>query len=136
MLIGRGGLIRKCGRGGVELVPPCPECVATRPKKSATLAIIARDIDRLTERWDAESVPRAVASVAPEVGYWREPRPLPLAVLIRRGLTIQCRELKEVWAKKNYGKLFGPVSMSLPNIKGSVSISEHFWISRYRTLYW
>ena len=31
---------------------------------------------------DAESVPRAVASVAPEVGYWRESRSLPLAVLI------------------------------------------------------
>ena len=31
---------------------------------------------------DTESVPRAVASVAPEVGYWRESRSLPLAVLI------------------------------------------------------
>jgi hypothetical protein len=30
MLISRGRLVRKCGRGGVELVPPCPECVATR----------------------------------------------------------------------------------------------------------
>src|SRR5262252_828218 len=30
------------------------------------------------------SVPRAVASVAPEVGYWREPRSLPFAVLIQR----------------------------------------------------
>jgi hypothetical protein len=30
MLISRGRLIRKCGRSGVELVPPCPECVATR----------------------------------------------------------------------------------------------------------
>ena len=49
---------------------------------------IARDIDRLTGHWDAGSVPRAVASVAPEVGYWREPRSLPLAVLIRRVLTM------------------------------------------------
>jgi len=48
---------------------------------------IARNIDRLTEHWDAESVPRAVASEAPEVGHWRRPRSLPLAVLIRRGLT-------------------------------------------------
>jgi hypothetical protein len=31
---------------------------------------------------DAESAPRAVASVAPEVGYWRESRSQPLAVLI------------------------------------------------------
>src|SRR5262247_3841447 len=38
--------------------------------------IIAHDIDRLTEHWDAGSVPRAVASVAPEVGYRREPRSL------------------------------------------------------------
>jgi hypothetical protein len=30
----------------------------------------------------AESVPRAVASMASEVGYWRKPRSLPLAVLI------------------------------------------------------
>src|SRR5262245_9788132 len=30
------------------------------------------------------SVPRAVASVAPEVGYWRDPRSLPLTVLIQR----------------------------------------------------
>jgi len=51
--------------------------------------IIAHDIDRLTEHWGAESVPRAVASVASEVGYWREPRSLPLAVLIRRGSTFQ-----------------------------------------------
>ena len=32
------------------------------------LAIIARGIDKLTEHWGAESVPRAVASVALEVG--------------------------------------------------------------------
>ena len=62
-------------------------------RHSRPISFIARDIDRLTEHWDAESVPRAVASVAPEVGYWREPRSLPLAVLIRRGLTFQCREL-------------------------------------------
>ena len=37
--------------------------------------IIAHDIDRLTEHWGAESV--------------------PLAVLIRRGSSFQCRELKE-----------------------------------------
>src|SRR5262249_51474931 len=35
-----------------------------------------------------ESAPRAVASEAPGVGYWREPRLLPLAVLIWRGLTL------------------------------------------------
>ena len=44
--------------------------------------ILLATISRLTEDWDTESVPRAVASVAPEVGYWREPRSLPLAVLI------------------------------------------------------
>jgi hypothetical protein len=42
---------------------------------------------RLTEHRDAESVPRAVASVAPEAGYWRESRSLSLAVLIRRFIT-------------------------------------------------
>jgi hypothetical protein len=45
------------------------------------MGIIAPGIEKLTR---AESVPRAVASVAPEVGCWREPRSLPLAVLIRR----------------------------------------------------
>jgi hypothetical protein len=34
----------------------------------------------------AESLPRAVAIVTPRVGYWREPRSLPLAVPIRREL--------------------------------------------------
>jgi hypothetical protein len=54
--------------------------------------VTARDIEKLTR---AESVPRAVASVAPDVGYWRDQRSLPLAVLIRRPnahLTYQCRE--------------------------------------------
>jgi len=45
-------------------------------------AFIARDIDRLTGHWDVESVRRAIASEATEVGYWRKPRSLPLAVLI------------------------------------------------------
>jgi len=31
---------------------------------------------------DAESAPRAVASMTPEVGYWRESRSLPLEVPI------------------------------------------------------
>ena len=48
-------------------------------------APIARDIDRLIEYWDVESVPRAVTSVAPEAGYWWKPRSLPLAVLIQTG---------------------------------------------------
>jgi hypothetical protein len=55
--------------------------------------IIAHEIDRLTEHRVAESVPRAVASVASEVGYWREPSSLPLAALILRGAPFQCREL-------------------------------------------
>jgi len=55
----------------------------------ARASVITSDIDRLTEHWDAKSVPRAVASVAPEVRYWREPRSLPLAVLIRTRLIFQ-----------------------------------------------
>jgi hypothetical protein len=51
--------------------------------------LIAADIDRLTEHWDAE----AVASVAPGADYWRKPRSLLLTVLIRRGSTLQSREL-------------------------------------------
>jgi hypothetical protein len=43
--------------------------------------ILLATISSLTEEWDTESVPRAIASMAPEVGYWREPRLLPLAVL-------------------------------------------------------
>ena len=50
-------------------------------------AFIVRDIDMSTEHWDAESVPRAVASVAPEVNNWRELRSLPLAVLMSRAIT-------------------------------------------------
>jgi len=42
--------------------------------------------DHYRGRQQAWSVPRAVASVAPEVGYWLESRSLPLAVLIRREL--------------------------------------------------
>src|SRR5215475_5261903 len=39
---------------------------------------------RIEKLHRAESVPRAVASVAPETSYLRESRSLPLAVLIRR----------------------------------------------------
>ena len=55
--------------------------------------ILLATLGRLTEDWDAESVPRAVASVAPAVGYWREPRSLPLAVLII--FPRQARQLSE-----------------------------------------
>jgi hypothetical protein len=41
-------------------------------------------------------------------------------------------EATRTQAVANHGKSFKPVSMSLPKSKGSVSISEHFWISRQR----
>jgi len=58
---------------------------------------------------DAESVPRAVASVAPEVGYWRESRSLPLAVLIK---------LNETGG--NLSQTAEGLKMSLPGLKKAI----------------
>src|SRR5262245_6227536 len=52
------------------------------PLSSARLLLAT--LSRLTEHWGAESVPRAVASVAPASSLLQEPRSLPLAVLIRK----------------------------------------------------
>jgi len=65
---------------------PSPAESVPRAAASVISTASGSERDQYRERQRAWSVPRAVASVAPEVGYWLESRSPPLAVLIRRAL--------------------------------------------------
>jgi len=78
---------------------------AWEPRALPGFVIDDRRIERLAKWRIVESVPRAVASVSPIEGYLREPRSLPLAVLIQtRSLSLAVLIRRELIGSRVSGR--------------------------------